>query len=221
MKQFQALVLDMDGVMVDSEPLQVEAERLVCQRYGIEIPLSEWKYFKGKKNLAIFTYIIENFAADKTLDPQKLSQEKRLIYLELIHRVLPFPDAVDFVKKERTRWEKLGVATSGSRLVQEQILKRFALLSYFDTIVTGDDVVGGKPDPEPYLLAAHRLGVSPERCVVVEDADNGILSAKAAGCRAYGITTSFPRERLLEVGADVVVDSFQELSRALGFDLAH
>lgn len=220
MKQFQALVLDMDGVIVDSEPLQVEAERLACAKYGITVPPSEWRHFKGKKNRAIFTYIIENFSDDKTLDPSTLSREKRVFYLEIVHRVALFPEAAEFIRAERRRWDKFAVATSGGREIQENILTRFGLLTHFDVITTGDDVAGGKPDPEPYLLTAERLGVSAASCIVVEDSDNGIISAKAAGCRAYGITTSFPRERLLEVGADAVVNSFSELARALDIDLA-
>jgi beta-phosphoglucomutase-like phosphatase (HAD superfamily) len=82
-------------------------------------------------------------------------------------------------------------------------------------LITGKDVVNGKPHPEPYLKAAERLGLLPQVCMVIEDSDNGIKSAKAAGCLAVGITTSFAKERLMQAGADYVVDSFSELASLL------
>jgi beta-phosphoglucomutase-like phosphatase (HAD superfamily) len=91
----------------------------------------------------------------------------------------------------------------------------FGLWPFFSAIVTSHDIVHGKPHPEPYLKTAEKLGVAPANALVIEDSVQGVRSGKAAGCRVAAITTSFPRERLLEVEADYVVDSYAELSELL------
>jgi mannitol-1-/sugar-/sorbitol-6-phosphatase len=85
-------------------------------------------------------------------------------------------------------------------------------------IITGQDIINGKPHPEPYLKTAEKLDVAPANALVIEDSVNGVRSGKAAGCRVIAITTSFPRERLMGVQADYADDSFAELERLLGFE---
>jgi sugar-phosphatase len=75
-------------------------------------------------------------------------------------------------------------------------------------ITTGDDVCNGKPDPEEYLKTVAKWEAAAQHCIVLEDADNGILSAKQAGCQTIGITTSFPKEKILAVGVDYVFSDF-------------
>ena len=94
----------------------------------------------------------------------------------------------------------------------------FNLRPFFSTITTGEDIIKGKPHPEPYLKTAEKLGVAPPNALVIEDSVNGVRSGKAAGCRVIAITTTFPRESLMEVQADYVVDSFAELEQLFGFE---
>ncbi len=211
-KDIQAIIFDMDGVIIDSEHLQVEAEKIVCENHHITIPDAEWSNFKGKKNIDIFRYIIEKFSSEK-LDPQQLADEKGQIYLKIApERLKLIPGAMEFIHKAKKYFQKLAVATSSGPLTQKLAFDIFDLHPHFSVLITGKDVVNGKPHPEPYLKAAEKLGLPPEVCMVIEDSDNGIRSAKAAGCVAVGVTTSFPRQKLLEVGADYVVDSFSELA---------
>jgi beta-phosphoglucomutase-like phosphatase (HAD superfamily) len=94
----------------------------------------------------------------------------------------------------------------------------FNLWPFFSTVITGQDIISGKPHPEPYLKTAEKLGVAPANALVIEDSLNGVRSGKAAGCPVIAITTSFPRELLMELQADYVVDSFAELERLLSFE---
>ena len=94
----------------------------------------------------------------------------------------------------------------------------FNLSPFFSTIITGEDIINGKPHPEPYLKTAEKLAVPTANALVIEDSLNGVRSGKAAGCPVIAITTSFPRELLMELQADYVVDSFAELERLLGFE---
>jgi len=95
------------------------------------------------------------------------------------------------------------------------IFNKFNLSDYFDVIVTKEEIKNGKPHPEPFLKTASKIEILPENCLVIEDSDNGIIAAKKAGCLVIGITTSLSREKLQEVGADHVVDSFDELEKIL------
>lgn len=201
----------MDGVITDSEPLQVEAEKWVCEKFNIVVPETAWSGFKGKTNRDIFSYICEHFV-ERPLSVDALIEAKRGRYIEIAQRKLALIDgSKDFLIRVRQNIPLIGLATSSSSVVQAFVFDRYDLHGYFDVVVTGDQVVRGKPHPEPYLCAMEKLGVFPEETIVIEDSDNGIISAKAAGCAVIGITTSFPREILKSCGADYVVDSFGEM----------
>lgn len=212
-KKFLAVIFDMDGVLIDSEPLQVEAEKFTCDKFGIVVPDHEWMTFKGKTNRTIFGYIVEHYAT-QPVSVDELVETKRKYYREnAVKRLRMIPGSLAFLEHLvlRPRGKSIALTTSTGRVIQKQVFEKFHLKSYFAHIVTGDDVTNGKPHPEPYLLTTSKLRLIPSFCVVIEDSDNGIKSAKAAGCSVIGITTSFPRERLLEAGADHVVDTFAEL----------
>lgn len=208
----KAVIFDMDGVITDTEPLHVEAERQVCREYGLDAPFDLWSGFKGKTTDDIFSRLVAEFGGGRPLSVPELVARKTAIYLELAARGMPIiPDVVDFIRFVRGRFAKVGLATGSNRPIQQAVFDQLGLHPYFDAVTTAEDVVHGKPDPEVYLKAAECLRVPPPACIVIEDSDNGIRAAKAAGCRVVGITTSFPRERLLAVGADIIVDSYDEL----------
>lgn len=205
------VMFDMDGVLVDSERLHVQADAETFRRYGLEIPPDAWTTIFGMKSEDGLQSILERYGTGKE-NVERLAREKRNRYFELAEDGLDLiPGAKEYVLYCRGRSLRTAVVTSGKAYYQLPFLERMGVLSLFDAVVTGDEVSKGKPDPEAYLLASSRLGISPARCLVIEDADNGIRSAKAAGCKAIGITTTLSRETLLSVGADLVVDGFREL----------
>ena len=213
--RMKAICFDMDGVLIDSEWLMAATEQAICRRHGIPVPESEWRSFKGKTNREIFGYIVERYGAGRDLDVTQLSQEKRELYLErVIGEVKPIPGALEFLERARARYKVLGLTTSNSRLVTDHVAHCFKFDSHFDVIITADDVPLGKskPDPAPYLLTAARLGVVPAECYVIEDSDNGVLSAVGAGCEVVAITTSFDESTLRKAGAHIVASSFVELA---------
>jgi HAD superfamily hydrolase (TIGR01509 family) len=129
--------------------------------------------------------------------------------IRLVEGVLPF-----LCQCKARKWP-IALTTSAQRAMQELAFSQFDLSRYFDVVVTGNDITHGKPHPEPYLKTAERIGYPPLQCLVIEDSTNGVRSAKAAGCQAVGITTSFPSDTLLAAGADVVVRNFAELEKIL------
>jgi beta-phosphoglucomutase len=206
------LIFDMDGVVVDTEHLHAEAEKLVCDKYNIIVPEKEWDAFKGKTSLDIFSYIVKNFSQGTSVSAEEMIREKKRRYLEIAQgKMLPIPGALEFARYAKRHLEKIALVTSSSREVTDMVLKKYKLNSFFDVVITGDDIQNGKPHPEPYLAAIKKLREKASDIVVVEDSLNGILSAKNAGCNVIGITTSFPQETLITHGADLVIHSFDEL----------
>lgn len=213
----KAIIFDMDGVIVDSEPLHVATERQVCEERNIPVPLSEWKNFQGQPDSAIFGRIVSGFT-DGSVHPNQLIEHKRRLFMEKVREVKLVEGAGDFVRMARKRFRYMGLATSSGRAYMKTVLGEthgHGLKSFFDVIVTREDVRNGKPDPEPYLLAAERLGVSPTDCYAIEDSANGIRSAKSAGCDVIGIATSLPVDQLLLLRPHFVAKNFKEVAEFL------
>jgi len=219
MHNIEALIFDMDGVITDSEPLQRKAEEITLQHYGIRIPSEEWNYFVGKSAKTIFEYIAQKYT-DGSIPATEMMEYKKNTYLTIAPEKITLMKGVkEFLSWCRTKYHAIALTTSSVKAIQEMVFRKFHLDDYFDVIITGDDVLNGKPDPEPYLKTVEKLGEKAQYCIVIEDADNGILSAKKAGCQTIGITTSFPKEKLLAVGADHVFSDFREIQASLSKNL--
>jgi HAD superfamily hydrolase (TIGR01509 family) len=136
-----------------------------------------------------------------------------LAQVQLVDQVLPFLEIV------RQLYPRLGLTTSATLRDQQQIFDQFQLHSWFDVVVTADDITRAKPDPEPYLRTTARLQLPPAQCLVIEDSIAGIQAAKAAGCTVVGITTGLGAPELWAGGADQVVASFAELAQWLHLPL--
>lgn len=202
----------MDGVLLDSEPLNVETEHIVCSKNNIIVPEGEWDHFKGRTNRHIFTHIVTNFS-DGRVSVDDLIRQKRALYMDLLpSHVKLMPDALDVLREVRRRMELVSLTTSSSASVQALAFRLFDFTPFFDVVVNGSDVVNGKPHPEPYSLTFAKLGVAATEVYTLEDSDNGIISGREAGCAdVIGITSSFPEDRLRSAGAHHVIHSLPEL----------
>ena len=206
--RLQAVLFDLDGVIIDSEGLHERAIRQTADYLGRPIDEAGLDRFKG---------LVEARCADLLIEwtGSRLTNDEVVTYRDGIYRemfdaeIQPVAGALEFVRRCREgRGLRLALATSALPSNQERAFARFALAPFFETVVTSADVRRGKPDPEPYLLAASRLGADPAACLVVEDSVNGVRSGKAAGCLVAGLTTTFAAAALREAGADVVADTF-------------
>jgi HAD superfamily hydrolase (TIGR01509 family) len=207
-----AIIFDMDGVITDTESLHKEAELRVLAELGVAVPEEEWVHFKGQTEMDIFGGLFARHAPEREFNLPEIIERKTEIYLELGAKGLPtVPGAVDFIRDTKQYFEHTALATSSNEGVQRATFDQHELWPYFDQVVTGDLVTNGKPDPEIYALACERLGLDPASCWVIEDSDNGVRSATAAGCAVIGITTSFPVNYLTECGAKLVVDHYDQL----------
>ena len=208
----KAVIFDMDGVVIDSEPLHERSSRLVFAKHNLEIEDEVFADFKGSTDRTILEYLVAENGLDLEVD--ELLQQKRLTYASLIDELQPIPGVISFINQITDHF-RLALTTSASRRNKELAFSKFNLHSFFEVVVTSNDITNPKPDPEPYQLTTHQLGLAADECLVIEDSFNGVRSAFQAGCTVAGITTSFSADALKEAGAHLVFDNYQELHALL------
>jgi HAD superfamily hydrolase (TIGR01509 family) len=199
----QGVIFDMDGVLCDSEPFICEAAiTMFTQQFGQRVKPEDFLPFVGAGENRYLGGVAGKYGI--TLDLERDKRRTYEIYLDLIRgRLQPLTGVVDFIATCRQRGLKLAVATSADLMKMEGNLREIQLPpDTFDVCVNGLEVARKKPDPQIFQLAAQRLGLPPEHCMVVEDAPNGIQAAKAASARCLGLTTSFNAVTLRQAGAD-------------------
>jgi beta-phosphoglucomutase-like phosphatase (HAD superfamily) len=209
----RAVIFDFDGVLADTERLHLAAFRRVFAARGWD--LDEAAYFNrylGYDDAGL----IEAYAADHGIrlsqgQFEELLDEKSGAFRRDLDGQLLYPGAIECVSRLSGCFT-LGIASGALRSEIETILSAAGVLARFGAVVGADDVRATKPAPEPYLTAASRLGVDPSRCVAVEDSRWGIESARGAGMRAIGITTTSPAAAL--AGAHRIVSHLDEVTVA-------
>lgn len=209
----KAIIFDMDGVLVDSEPLHVHAKREAFQRAGIDVAPERFAAYTGRTDRAM----IFELAAEQGRSPSAsdaILVAKRQIFQDLEHDLQPIDGALPFVRWAHERY-RLALATSATPRHRAASLERLGITSLFEVTVDSAQVTEPKPSPEVFQKAVAALRLPPEECWVIEDSVTGIVAARAAGCFAVGITTSFPEGTLLAAGADLVVATFDQLRSAI------
>ena len=211
----EGIIFDMDGVLVDSEPFHTLIEKRQFALNGISMPEEEHLSYMGTASEMMWKDIQEKYktgASVKELLEQNRTESIRF-FSELDH--LPVMDGLpELLKKLRSKNYPLAVASSSFPEIIELILVKSDLKKYFKVIVSGEEAGKSKPAPDIFLLAARKLGVSPENCMVVEDSQNGIKAARAAGmfCVAYQGGSADP---LRQKEADAVIKSYSQLEMLL------
>ncbi len=196
MAGLRGVILDMDGVLVDSEPFIKEAATRMFAERGVMVSPSDFDPFVGTGETRFVIGVGEKYGVP--VDVERDKARTYAIYLELIRgRLRPLPGVYEFIAECRRRHLKLAVASSADQIkVQGNLHELHLEASAFDALVNGSEVERKKPAPDLFLTAAARLGLAPAECLVVEDAVAGVAAAKAAGARCLALTTSFPADRL-------------------------
>lgn len=209
MVEQRGVIFDLDGVLVDSSALHLRSWQIVGAERGFEMTEEIfWKTF-GMPNRQIFPYLFDRELSAE--EERELSERKEAVYRELAAgNIQALPGVLPLLRALRAQGFRLALGSSTPQSNIRVILSAVGIGNCFDAIVTGDDVTHGKPHPEVFLKAAERLGLPPERCVVVEDAVVGVQAAKAAGMRCLAVTTTHPDEKLQQ--ADRVVASLADVS---------
>ncbi|AFK85726.1 MULTISPECIES: HAD family hydrolase [Thermoanaerobacterium] len=210
---FEAVILDMDGVLIDSEPLHIQLEEEIFKEIGADISLEEHISFVGTTSHYMWEYVKNKCNVSFTVE--ELVEMDRKRYFDYISKhdgaVKPIEGVDELVKELYSREVRLAVASSSPIDVIELVVKKLHLNDYFCELVSGDFVKRSKPYPDIFLYAAEKLGVSPERCLVVEDSNKGVLAAKSAGMKVIGFINPNSGDQDISM-ADMVIRSFSELN---------
>ncbi len=208
-----AVIFDCDGSLVDSEPLARTAWERALAVHGYELTDADAEASVGLPYPRVHAYFAERvrLPAAEPFWGEFSGELFTLIDSELA----PFDDAVGAARELRLRGVPVAVASSSPRERLQRTLRRAGLLDAFDVIVAGDEVEHGKPAPDMFLLAARRLGVAPEECVVIEDSPPGVQAGRAAGmftlavCRVPGTEASLAAaDRVVDtVSADAILEA--------------
>lgn len=183
---FRAVIFDLDGLLVDSEPIHFRTNQLFYARYGKRFTLKHLRKFMGVR----LTEEVRQLRQQWSLQPsvEELVQKREVLFRKLITSSLTLSKGalslLMFLKKDGI---PLGVGTSADPWYIDLVLRRFRLQAFFSAIVGSSHVKRGKPHPEVYLKVARQLRVSPSTCLVLEDAVNGAQAAKAAGMTCFAV----------------------------------
>ena len=186
----QAVLFDMDGLLVDTEPIWFEVECAIMARLGGDWTEADQKALIGGSLQASVGYLIERSLPDLAPGPDEVGDWLVSGMAELLaaREIEPLPGAVELIGQVRAAGLPYALVTSSERVIADAVLKALARYDVsFDAVVCGADVRRPKPDPEPYRLAASLLGADPRCCVALEDSPNGVAAALAAGCATVAV----------------------------------
>ena len=206
----EAVVFDLDGVLVQTEELWDEVREQFARERGGRYDAEAQRAMMGMSSLEWSRFMNEELGVPDS--PERISAEVvRRMEARYRERLPLIGGAREAVERLAARWP-LGLASSSNRPLIDAVLELSGLAELFQATVSSEEVAGGKPAPDVYLEAAERLGVDPARCAAVEDSHSGIRSARAAGMRVIAIPNArFPPDEAALAEADVVLASLAEL----------
>jgi len=210
--QQKAVIWDMDGVMVDSAPYHLKAWQAAFKKRGIDFTEEDFRHGFGQRNDTIITAILGEKTSPEAIEA--IAGEKEAGFRRRIgQRVEPLPGVTALMHSLAGKGYKMAVASSAPPENIALIMKGLKLADCCPVVISAREVTRGKPDPQAFLLAAERLDVKPQRCLVIEDAVAGVAAAARAGMAVIAVTNTHPAESLKQ--ADFIVDSLEKVSAAV------
>lgn len=207
----KSVIFDLDGVIIDSEPLHYEVNLLIFNRFNVKISDEEYLSFIGKSNKQIWTYIKEK--NNIGIDTDELVDMQLKENINYLHKydLKPIDGVYKLIKDLKEHDIPLGVASSSPMAFIDEVLNLFDLKKYFDKIVSGENIKFSKPNPDIFLLTARGLDIDSKCCAVIEDSTNGVLASKAAGMKCIGYYNPNSGKQDLSK-ADVIIDDFNKIN---------
>lgn len=214
LKSSDACIFDMDGTLIDSIHIWHEIDIEFMGRFDFEADLEEYqKNLSGLSFRQVAEYTHDNYDIPMTVE-EIMDEWNRMAEYKYAHEIGFKPGAGEFLCCLKERGYKLGIATSNNRKLVDSLIPRLGIDKLVSTVITGDDIEWGKPDPEIYLLAARKLGVSPDRCLVFEDVIPGVEAGRRAGMKVCAVydEASAPYRTIIEQKADCYLEGYTDLS---------
>ena len=214
-----AVIFDMDGVLVDTEPTYIDISRQMFRQLGIEMPEERILSYVGVPARRMWADIRRDFrllqSLDELLQSERSEQWQRL---RAMTSLPPTDGVVAFLNQLMSAGIRRAIASSTSLDLVQFILSKALIGNYFEVVISGDAVKKGKPAPDIFLCAASKLGCAPGDCVVVEDSPHGLRGAKRAGMKTVGFANHLSRNLDLSE-ADLVIPDFAPASVLKVFEL--
>jgi beta-phosphoglucomutase len=208
--EIQSVIFDMDGVIIDSHPAHRKAWQQFLTMLGKEVEATELDFIlDGRKRCEILRHFVGEMSDSELAEFGRIKDD---IFQQVSLEVQPVPGVLDFIEDLKRHGIKLAVATSASYSRTHSTLQRMSLKNQFATIVTGDDVAEGKPNPAIYNLVRGRLGTDAGHCLVVEDAASAIQAARQEGFTCLAIGANGSTDKLRAAGANCVIENFVGIS---------
>lgn len=204
--KYKAVLFDMDGVILDSEPIHFAAFQATFKHHGRTFSHEDFlTHFIGRTDEEGFKRYFQFM--NEEIDINLVMDQKAKHYLELAKdQLVAYPGVVQLIKHLHNH-TKLALVTGSLRIEAEAALEAVGIIDCFEFMVCADDITIGKPDPEGYLKAQSRLGIAKEDCVIIEDTPSGVAAAKASGIRCIAVTNTHSSDTLKE--ADIITDALR------------
>lgn len=204
-----ALLFDLDGTLTDTDTLHLQAFRdLLFEHDGRELSTAEFESkVSGRANQALFADL---FPERSPAERQALADRKEALFRERSPNLKPLPGLLGVLEHARRLKLGLCVVTNAPRLNAEHMLRAMGLDRAFDHVLVAEELSRAKPDPLPYLTGLQRLGAEAAHALAFEDSLPGVTAANAAGIFTVGLSTTQPAQRLLEAGAQLVIEDFDD-----------
>ncbi len=215
--KIKAVLFDMDGVLVDSEEIMLKSAMIALKRWGVEARPEDFTPFIGAGEVAYLGGVSSLYGVPYEPEMTPAAYEEYGKIVSSGEENIAYPYSADVVRYLKANGYKVAVCTSADSGKLDFNLAALGLRDEFDALITGTHLKPGrnKPHPDIYLMGAEAVGVEPDKCLVVEDAKNGILAAIAAGMMSLGVTSSFDADALKQTGADIVAPTIEILKEIL------
>jgi len=205
----KAVLWDMDGVIADTGLYHFKAWQQVFQKKGVRFSEDDFRHYFGRRNDTIIRGVLGESLPQSEVDAILIEKEDSF-RSRARHNIKPLPGAIELMKSLREHGFSIALASSAPIENIQLVIGSLDINAYFDAVVSGREVKEGKPSPQGFLLAAKKLGVAPENCIVIEDAIAGVAAAKRAGMHCLAVTNTHSRTNLKE--ADLVVDTLESVN---------
>ncbi len=211
----KAVIFDMDGVLIDSEPAYLEMNRKLFKDLGVEMDSDKYHGFVGMSSMKMWTLIKNEFKLLHEVE-NLIAMERDSMYEILDSAIISepisgIPELLDDLKRRKII---LCVASSSAKENINLVLDKLNLIHYFRLVVSGEEVKRGKPEPDIFLRVAEKTNVASDKCFVIEDSANGIAAANRAKMKCIGYKSPGSSKQDLS-GSNLIVENFDETSRSI------
>lgn len=206
------VIFDMDGVIIDSEPIHLRMEAELFEKLGLKVSLEEHYSYVGGSARNMWELLARKNNLD--LDVHKIVKQKNELLLDFLkksYNLRPIEGVKELLSELSVNAFKLVLASSSNMQVIKLILKQLRLIDFFPIIVSGDELEFSKPHPQIFKRAAKLINSRPQECVVIEDSTNGVLAAKKAQMKCIGFKNPNSGYQSLDA-ADYVIDTFDTIN---------